>query len=263
MSSTPSLLQDLQQGVLTLTLNRATQRNALDVPTLAALTAALAQARENAEVRCVVLAASGVSFCSGADVKEWAQAEAEGRLETYGWTEAAHVLMARLHSFSKPTLAVIQGSAVGAGVDLALCCDLRLATRSAKFRPGYTAMAYSPDAGASWHLPRLIGQEQARRFLLLDEAWGAEKALATGLVGELCEDAEVLARTQALAQRLASGPSFAHAQTKTLLAQSATRTLAEQLEAERLAGLACGRTADAAEALAASAEKRAPKFTGA
>jgi len=123
-------------------------------------------------------------------------------------------------------------------------------------------MRYSPDAGASWHLPRLIGSEQAKRLLFLDELWGAERALAAGLVSEVCADEQLPAVAAELAGRLANGPTFAYAQTKQLIRDGARRTLAEQLEAERHAGLLCGRSQDGAEALQASVERRAPRFTG-
>ncbi|MEN0107569.1 MAG: enoyl-CoA hydratase/isomerase family protein, partial [Pseudomonas sp.] len=151
---TPQLavLCEKEAGIARLTLNRAEQRNALDIPTLAYLSHLLQQLNDDPEVRVVVLTGTGRSFCSGADLAEWAAAEARGDLETYGWTEAAHRLMARLYSLEKPTIAAINGTAVGAGMDLALCCDLRIAAHSARFKAGYTSMAYSPDAGASWHL---------------------------------------------------------------------------------------------------------------
>jgi 2-(1,2-epoxy-1,2-dihydrophenyl)acetyl-CoA isomerase len=262
MSLTTTLQVSLSQGVYTLTLDRPEQRNALDLPTLTALKAALSEAHTRSDIRCVLIAATGASFCAGADLKEWAEAQAQGRLETYGWTQAAHALMVQLQALNKPTLAVIQGSAVGAGLDLALCCDLRLAGNSARFRAGYTSMAYSPDAGGSWHLPRLVGPEQTRRFLFLNEAWDAAQALRTGLVGEVVADDVLASRAQTMALQLASGPTLAFAHTKTLLTSSATRSLSQQLEAELLAGLACGRSHDADEALRAAAEKRTPLFTG-
>ncbi|MNF86255.1 1,2-epoxyphenylacetyl-CoA isomerase [compost metagenome] len=147
-------------------------------------------------------------------------------------------------------------------MDLTLCCDLRIAGQSARFKAGYTSMAYSPDAGASWHLPRLIGSEQAKRLLFLDELWGAERALATGLVSEVCADEQLTACVGELAQRLASGPTFAFAQTKQLMREGAQRTLPEQLSAELAAGLLCGRSQDGAEALCAAVEKRTPNFIG-
>lgn len=188
MTTDSSVLTHVQAGVAWITLNRGPQRNALDIPTLKHLHTLLDAFNSDASVRAVVLTASGRSFCAGADLAEWADAEARGALETYGWTETAHALMTRLHTLDKPTIASINGTAVGAGMDLALCCDLRIASQSARFKAGYTSMAYSPDAGASWHLPRLIGSEQAKRLLFLDELWSADRALATGLVGEVVAD---------------------------------------------------------------------------
>jgi len=262
MTSLPSLLNRVENGIAWITLNRTEQRNALDIPTLKALIEALEAHDANPAVRVLVLTGNGKGFCAGADVAEWADAERRGILETYGWTETAHLLMNRLHGVSKPTIAAINGIAVGAGMDLSLCCDLRVAARSARFKAGYTGMAYSPDAGASWHLPRLIGVEQSKRLLFLDELWSADRALAAGLVGEVCADEELLAHTTALATRLANGPTFAFAQTKVLLRDGAGRSLAEQLHAEQAAGLLCGRSQDGAEALKAAVEKRTPHFIG-
>ncbi|AZL69018.1 MULTISPECIES: enoyl-CoA hydratase/isomerase family protein [Pseudomonas] len=262
MTAPSSLLIQVEAGVAWITLNRPDQRNALDIPTLKHLHATLDACNSDPAVRVVVLTGTGRSFCAGADLAEWAEAEARGALETYGWTETAHALMQCLHSLDKPTIAAINGTAVGAGMDLSLCCDLRLAAQSARFKAGYTSMAYSPDAGASWHLPRLIGTEQAKRLLFLDELWGAERALAAGLVGEVVADEQLATAAAELAARLAQGPTFAHAQTKRLIRDGAQRSLAEQLSAELAAGLLCGRSEDGAEALRAASEKRAPRFIG-
>ncbi|AOE86549.1 enoyl-CoA hydratase/isomerase family protein [Pseudomonas sp. TCU-HL1] len=256
------LLSQVDAGIARITLNRPQQRNALDIPTLNALLELLDAHEADPAVRVLVLSGEGRSFCAGADLAEWAAAEARGELETYGWTETAHALMTRLHGLTKPTIAAVNGTAVGAGMDLALCCDFRIAAQSARFKAGYTGMAYSPDAGASWHLPRLIGAEQAKRLLFLDELWGAERALSVGLVGEVCADERLQAQAGELAERLAAGPTFAFAQTKTLIRDGASRSLAQQLVAEQSAGLLCGRSDDAAEALRAVAEKRAPQFSG-
>ena len=262
MSTHSSLLSQVEAGVAWITLNRPAQRNALDIPTLKNLHTLLDHYEVDPAVRVIVLTGTGRSFCAGADLAEWAEAEARGALETYGWTQTAHALMNRLYSLNKPTLAAINGTAVGAGMDLTLCCDIRLAAQSARFKAGYTSMAYSPDAGASWHLPRLIGSEQAKRLLFLDELWSADRALAAGLVSEVCADEQLLSIAGELAARLASGPTFAYAQTKQLMREGAERSLAEQLNAELAAGLLCGRSEDGTEALRAVMEKRAPVFTG-
>lgn len=262
MTTPSSLLCQTEAGVAWITLNRTAQRNALDIPALKKLHAVLDDLNADPKVRVVVLTGSGRSFCAGADLAEWADAQARGVLETYGWTEAAHAVMNRLYSLDKPTIAAINGTAVGAGMDLTLCCDLRIAAQSARFKAGYTSMAYSPDAGASWHLPRLIGSEQAKRLLFLDELWSADRALAAGLVGEVCADDQLLDVATDLAARLASGPTFAFAQTKQLMRDSAQRSLPEQLHAEQAAGLLCGRSEDGAEALRAVIDKRPPRFSG-
>ncbi|QXI30846.1 enoyl-CoA hydratase/isomerase family protein [Pseudomonas vanderleydeniana] len=262
MSSQPTLLNSVEAGIARITLNRPEQRNALDIPTLKSLIDLLDRHAADPSVRVLLLTGNGRSFCAGADLAEWADAERRGILETYGWTETAHVLMSRLHAFAKPTIAAINGTAVGAGMDLSLCCDFRLAAQTARFKAGYTGMAYSPDAGASWHLPRLIGTEQAKRLLFLDELWGADRALAAGLVSEVCADEQLLGTANDLAVRLAAGPTFAFAQTKALIREGFARSLAEQLQAEQAAGLLCGRSRDGAEALQAAVEKRAPHFIG-
>ncbi|MCY1351964.1 Crotonyl-CoA hydratase [compost metagenome] len=262
MTHVSSLSSRVEGGIAWIGLNRPQQRNALDIPTLKALHAQLDACDSDPAVRVVVLTGTGRSFCAGADLAEWAEAEARGELETYGWTETAHALMARLHGMDKPTIAAVNGTAVGAGMDLTLCCDFRIAGASARFKAGYTGMAYCPDAGASWHLPRLIGSEAAKRLLFLDELWNAERALAAGLVGEVVADEQLQAAVGDFAARLAAGPTFAFAQTKRLIRDGANRSLTQQLEAEQAAGLLCGRSEDAAEALRAVTEKRSPNFIG-
>lgn len=262
MNTSSSLLTQVEAGIAWVTLNRPAQHNSLDVPTIKRLQILLEGYNTDTAVRVVVITGSGRSFCAGADVDEWAEAEARGALESYGWTEAAHSLMNCLYSLDKPTIAAVNGTAVGAGMDLSLCCDLRIAAQSARFKAGYTRMAYAPDAGASWHLPRLIGVEQTKRLLFLDELWSAERAHAAGLVGQLCADEELLGCTAELAAQLASGPTFAFAQTKQLLLAGVQNSFGEQLAQEAHTALLCGRSADAAEALLAAREKRSPHFTG-
>lgn len=250
-------------GILTVRLNRPERRNALDIPTLEALTQTWITAASDNGVRCVVLAAQGPLFCSGADTKEWAAAAAAGQLETYGWTQKAHRMMGLLRTLPKPTLAVLQGDALGAGLDLALACDLRIAAHTARLRAGYTQMAYAPDAGSSWHLPRLIGLERAKRFLFLDQGLDARTAQSWGLLGDVCDGTELNVHAEALALALASAPTVALGQTKRLLDASAHNTFEQQLNLEQEAGLICGRSQDAEEALRASIERRSPLFQGA
>jgi 2-(1,2-epoxy-1,2-dihydrophenyl)acetyl-CoA isomerase len=256
------LKTNVSDGIMWITLNRPKQRNALTVPTLRLLLDAVNTANVDTEARCVVITGEGRGFCSGADLAEWAEAEASGTLETYGWTETAHQLMLTLSSLNKPTIAAINGSAVGAGLDLSLCCDFRYASQSAKFVAGYTSMAYTPDAGGSWLLPRLIGVEAAKQFLFFDQPWNCDQALNAGMITQSCSNEDLLETVTQVARQLAQGPTFAYGETKALLDSSAGNSFAEQLLAEQQAGIACGRTQDAVEAVKASIEKRSPTFTG-
>jgi len=253
---------DISGGICTVTLNRPEQRNALNVPMLKELNEVIQSAGTDASVRCLVITGSGRGFCAGADLAEWADAEANGTLESYGWTESAHLLMQSIVSFQKPSVAVVNGAAVGAGLDMALSCDFRLAVDSAKFIAGYTSMAYTPDAGGSWLLPRLIGVEAAKQFLFFDKPWSAELAKSKGMVTECIAIDDFDAETKNFVTQLASGPTFAHAKTKQLLQTSSQNSFSQQLKLEHQAGLECGRSKDAAEALQASIEKRPANFCG-
>ena len=135
--------------------------------------------------RAVILTGAGKAFCAGADIAEWAESEKAGTLESYGWTDESHALVAEVFEFPKPTVALLNGAAVGAGLDLALACDFRFAADTARFSCAYTKMAYPPDAGGSWLLPRLIGLAAAKRFVYTGEFWSAAEAKAAGMVSEI------------------------------------------------------------------------------
>ena len=253
---------DSRNGVVTVRLDRPAARNALARVHLDRLRALLESYAQDPSVRCLVITGTGKAFCAGADVEEWAQAEANGELDTYGWSEKAHAFVQLLAAFPRPTVAALNGSAVGAGTDIGFACDFRIATASASLRCGYTGMGYSPDMGGSWFLARLARPDVARRFVFLNERWSAEQALATGLVSEVVDDDAFEAHVARFAAQLAAGPSVAFGHTKALFARSLNSTLAEQLQAELSAGLACGHSEDGQEALRASKERRAPQFAG-
>ncbi len=257
------MLQQSNDGALRiLTLDRPDQRNALNLPLLKALRAALAGAASEPAVRALILTGAGKGFCAGADIAEWAEAEASGRLESYGWTDESHALVAELFDFPKPTVALLNGAAVGAGLDLALACDFRFAGVGARFSCAYTRMAYPPDAGGSWLLPRLIGLAAAKRFVYTGEFWSAAEAKVAGLVSEIHPAESLRAATIDFALKLAAGPTVAIGEAKRLMQSAAMRDLPAQLAAEHAAGLRCGRTNDAHEALAAAVARREPVFRG-
>ncbi len=249
-----------EDAVRTLTLNRPEARNALNLALLRALRAELRAAGEDPAVRCLLLTGAGKAFCAGADVKEWA--EQGPQAEQSPWVAEAHALVLDLADSPLPTVAVLNGPAVGAGLDLALACDFRVAAADARFACAYTWMAYPPDVGGTWLLPRLVGLEHAKLFVYTGEFWDAETALRRGLVTQVVAPERLREAAAELAQVLGSGPTVAIGHAKGLLAGSELRTLAEQLEQERLAGEACALTEDHREALAAAAEKREPLFVG-
>ena len=254
------LLVTDEGSVRTLTLNRPESRNALNLALLEALRLAVADAVADPGVRCLAITGAGKGFCAGADVKDWAGQGPQG--DDDPWVAQAHGLAVELAEAPLPTIALLNGAAVGAGLDLALACDFRIAAQSARFACAYTWMAYPPDVGGTWLLPRLVGIEQAKRFVYTGEFWDAATARDRGLVGEVVPLEELGARGAQLARELAAGPTIAIGHAKRLLDSSHRRTLAEQLDAERVAGEACATTEDHREALAAAAQRREPIFHG-
>ncbi|MDZ4736220.1 MAG: enoyl-CoA hydratase-related protein [Rhodospirillaceae bacterium] len=262
MGNAADILQIENHGaVRVLTLHRPDVRNALNTPLLRALRAAIADAGA-ASVRCLVLTGAGKGFCAGADVAEWAEAEASGKAEESPWMDEMHGLIRDVAAYPKPSIAVLNGAAVGAGLDLALACDFRFTVDSAKFICAYTKMAYPPDAGGSWFLPRIVGVEAAKRFVFTGETWLASEAKARGLVSEIHPTDDLLPKALAFAGTLAQGPTLAQIEAKRLIDSGQSRSLDAQLYLERAAGQHCAESKDFQEAMAASIERRTPAFRG-
>ena len=245
----------------TITLDRPDVRNALNLALLRSLRAALRDAQDRT-VRCLVITGNGKSFSAGADIAEWSTSDDGDDGEVPPWMTECHGLIAELAEFSKPTIAWLNGAAVGAGLDLALACDFRFAADTAKFQCAYTRMGYSPDAGGTWLLPRLIGLDQAKRFVYTGEAWSAAEAQARGLITEMHAADRLAEAVRDFAAKLAAGPTVAMAQAKRLMQTAAARPLRDQLAEELAAGQICAASDDAKEAMAAAVERRAPLFRG-
>ncbi|WP_460071373.1 enoyl-CoA hydratase/isomerase family protein [Streptomyces sp. YKOK-I1] len=244
-------------GVRTLTLNRPHRRNALDAELWEALRTALTEAGRDRGVRALVLTGAGGAFCSGAELpREVSASPPLYRMRTL--TDIALLL----HELPMPTLAKVTGPAVGAGWNLALGCDLVVATPGSTFSQVFARRGLSPDLGGSWLLPKLVGLQQAKRLALLAETVDAAEAHALGLVTWVVDTGEVDAFVAEVTARLTAGPPVALAQTKALLNEGADRTLRDALASEARAQSVNFACADAPEAFAAFAEKRAPRFTG-
>lgn len=250
------LLAEDRDGVRTLTLNRPERRNALDARLWVELADALRAAKRDHDLRALVLTGAGGAFCSGADIGTGEQLHPRYKLDRL--TDVALAL----HELAVPTIAKVAGVAVGAGWNLALGCDLVVATPESRFCQIFAKRGLSVDLGGSWLLPKIVGLQQAKRLVLLADTIDAAEAHRMGLVTWVKPADEIDAFVDDLARRLAAGPPFALAQSKALLNDGANGTLREALMNEARAQPGNFATADSTEAYAAFAEKREARFTG-
>jgi len=259
------LLEALKDGVAVLTLNRPDRLNAMSPPMLDALLEALPRLAADPEIGVVVLTGAGRGFCAGGDVK----AMADGR-ESAGTTleEKAQALRSRmevswwLHEMPKPTIAMVRGAAAGAGLSLALACDLRVASDSARFATAFARVGYSGDFGGSWFLTQLVGTAKARELYFTADIVDAQQALALGIVSRVVPDVRLEDETMALAARLARGPRIAYRYMKRNFNAAESGTLKDLLDLEAWHHTRCGMTEDHREAAKAFVEKREPVFRG-
>lgn len=267
-TGTTELLASLDEGVLTLTLNRPEARNAMTRPMMTALQQQLAQAEFDPDIRCIVLTGAGGAFCAGGDVKGMAAA-GDGTVGQRTIDEAIHQQRAnqretagRLFKMPKPTLAVIPGPAAGAGLSLALACDLRLMAANAFMTTAFAKVGFSGDYGGTYFMTQLVGAAKARELYLLSERVSAEEALRLGLANWVA-DADVLAaRAREIAGRLANGPSVAYRYMKENLNRAMGGEVDDCLDLEATHHIHCGQTEDHREAAKAFVEKRTPVFKG-
>ncbi|WP_433621218.1 enoyl-CoA hydratase/isomerase family protein [Nocardia sp. CA-120079] len=261
MTDEPVLLTEQVGAVLTLTLNRPHRKNALTREVWAGLREEFRRIAHGHDVRAVVLTGAEGTFCSGADISD--AAGMDEFPDPSRELRTINEVVQQLHDLPVPTVAKVRGVAAGAGWNLALGCDLVVATPDARFCQIFSRRALSLDCGGSWLLPKLVGLQQAKRLALLADMIGAAEAHALGLVTWIQPDEAVDKFVDELAVRLAAGPPLALAQTKALLNDGTDRTMREALANEARAQTINLSGADVIEAFAAFAEKRDPVFTGA
>jgi 2-(1,2-epoxy-1,2-dihydrophenyl)acetyl-CoA isomerase len=251
-------------GVLILTLNRPDRLNALTEELHSQLLDAVRGAACDETVAVLVLTGAGRAFCSGGDMgTRRPGSEHRPTLEERADELLRHSETVRLlHTMPKPTLAMVNGVAAGAGLALALACDLRIASREAVLTTSYIKVALSGDLGSSYFLTQLVGSAKARELLFLSEKLDAESALRMGLVSRVEEPGALREETLKLARQLAAGPSVALRYIKRNINCAETATLEQVLQSEALAMARCGRTQDVKEAASAFREKRPPVFKG-
>jgi 2-(1,2-epoxy-1,2-dihydrophenyl)acetyl-CoA isomerase len=249
--------------VLILTLNRPDKLNALTPELHRLLHAAVIEAAHDSNVGAVVLTGAGRAFCSGGDMGGRKDSAAAPTLEHRADELRHHGEAARLlHEMPKPTLAMINGAAAGAGLALALACDLRIAADQAVLTTSYVKVALSGDLGSSYFLTQLVGSARARQLMLLSEKIDAAEAHRIGLINRIAEAGMLRATTMQVARQLAQGPAVALRYIKRNLLCAETGSLSEVMDSEAFGMARCGRTQDVKEAAQAFREKRPPIFKG-
>ena len=260
----PSMNQSLilasgDDAVLTLTLNRPAAMNSFNAEMHAELRACLHTAAHDKAVRCVVLTGQGRAFCAGQDLSDPAAEPGED----LGALVAEHYkpLVQRIRSMPVPVIAAVNGVAAGAGANLALCCDLVVAGRSARFIQAFSKIGLVPDTGGTWLLPRLVGSARALGLALLGDAVSAADAAAMGMIWQCVEDDALATTAHELAVRLSKLPTPALVATRQAMADSQRLSLDEALDLEAQLQSRFGRSRDFVEGVAAFRMKRPPVFT--
>lgn len=266
-TGTTDLLACLEEGILTLSFNRPHARNAITGALNAALQQQLAQAETDPAVRCIVLTGAGPAFCAGGDVK--GMAAGQGMAGPMSVDQKIHrqrldqrATAGQLFKMPKPTLAAIPGPAAGAGLSLALACDLRVMAHTAVLTTAFARLGYSGDYGGSFFLTNLVGTAKARELYYLSDRVSAQEALRLGMVNWVCDPEALAAKTREIALRLASGPTVAYRYMKENLNRALTGNVDECMDLEASHHRHCGMTEDHQEAVRAFVEKRPPRFKG-
>jgi enoyl-CoA hydratase/carnithine racemase len=265
---TDRILQSRDGGILTVTLNMPEKRNPIsDVGVVDMMCAIFMAADEDISVRCVILTGAGTVFSSGGDLKQMrpdsgglrAGLPAETR-RNYKYGIQRLPLM--FQALEVPVIAAINGPAIGAGLDLATMCDVRIAASSARFAESFVRLGIIPGDGGAWLLPRIIGFSKATELALTGEAIDAAEACRIGLVSQIVDDANLMTAARTMADKIAANPPHAVRMTKRLLREGQTADLKNILEMSAAMQSLAHATADNDEAINAFLEKRAPEFKG-
>ncbi|HEY0435228.1 MAG TPA: enoyl-CoA hydratase [Phenylobacterium sp.] len=267
-TGTQDLLADLDDGVLTLTMNRPEARNAMSDAMNQALGKQLADAELNPDVRCIVLTGAGQGFCAGGDVKGMNERNSEGGSGP-GIDHAIHrqrlnqrATAGKLFKIPKPTLAALPGAAAGAGLSLALACDLRIMATNAIMTTAFAKVGLAGDYGGTYFLTQLVGSAKAREMYFLSDRIAADEALRLGLTNWVCAPEELAAKTREIAGRLAAGPTICLRYMKENLNRAMAGDWDDCMDLEATHHVHSSQSADHKEAAKAFVEKRAPVFVG-
>ena len=264
MDKTP-VIAALEGGVLTLMLNRPQRLNAMSPALIEAMNHELGRARDDRDIRAVLLTGIGRGFCAGADLASGGPGDpnAAGQPDLGAAMDRIFNPMIRaMRALPKPIVAAVNGVAAGGGANLALACDIVLAARSARFDQAFVRISLIPDLGGTWFLPHIVGDARARALAMLGSSVLAEEAVRMGMAWQMLDDSALMEEAKKLAHLLAAGPTLSYAAIKQAINAAATNTLDQQLDLERDSQRALGRSADFKEGVAAFLAKRPANFTG-
>lgn len=253
----------LVDGVARITLNRPDKLNSFDQDMHASLKKSLLEISNDKSVRCLLLTGAGRGFCAGQDLSDREMRDDESPPDLGESLEANYNSYVRIiRDLPAPVVCAVNGVAAGAGANLALSCDVVLATRSAKFIQAFCKIGLIPDCGGTWLLPRLVGHARAMGLSLLGDAISAEQAEQWGMIWRCIDDEIFEEETEKLVQHFASQPTRGLALAKQAIRVSFSNTLDKQLDLERDLQRQAGFTQDFREGVAAFLEKRKPEFVG-
>lgn len=267
-TGTPDLLANLHDGVATITLNRPDARNAMSGAMNQALQTILLRFELDSEVGCIVLTGAGKGFCAGGDVKGMAES-GDGTVGARTIDQAIHeqrvnqrATAGKLFKMPKPTIAALPGAAAGAGLSLALACDLRIMASTAIMTTAFARVGFSGDYGGTYFMSQLVGSAKARELYYLSERVSASQAQDLGLTNWVCEPEELVQKTNEIAHRIARGPAVAYRYMKENLNRALAGDVDDCMDLEATHHVHCGQTEDHRNATKAFVEKKEPVFVG-
>ncbi|MCX5811237.1 MAG: enoyl-CoA hydratase-related protein [Proteobacteria bacterium] len=255
-------MYDHQGKIAVITLNRPEAKNAFSVEMISLWDAYLKEAKQDDSIQVIIVTGMGDTFCSGGNIKDMA----EGRLRSWGmknflW-EGVHRIILTMEDLDKPVIAAVNGAAMGAGMDMALMCDLRVSSDRARFAESYIMMGLIPGDGGSYFLPRLVGTAKALELLLTGDVLSASEALSLGIVNRVVPHDSLMEETMKLAKKIADKPPLAVRMMKRSVYQAQTSTLRSHLDYISSQISLLSETEDHKEAAQAFIEKRKPVFKG-
>ena len=250
-------------AVATITLNRPDKLNAINDPMRQGLMGALDSLERDREIRVAVITGAGRGFCAGGDIQNMIELREGYHSAIFrAYLEAGHAVVRRIREIPKPIVAAVNGSAAGAGMNLALACDLRIASQNATFAQAFSRLGLHPDWGGTFSLPRMVGMGKALEIFWLGDPVPAEEARRIGLVNFVVPQESFVAETEGLATRLAAAPPLPMALLKQALYERVQTELERVMDNELQAQMKCFESEDFTEGLRAFTEKRSPKFGG-